>query len=140
MDPDPETEPVRSQTFDVLLFRLGSFLLGAPADQVRRIGHGDLARELPDSQALDLKDIFPVPDTGGADLPPVFLDVAGLGHRLVVRVDAAEGVIALDVGQIRRLPPLIDAHKSHPCLSGLAVLEDRMAFLLDLHRLTRSDP
>jgi chemotaxis signal transduction protein len=140
MNSNAETEGMNRKTLDVVLFRLGPFLLGAPAAQVECIRHGELPQTASNGDLLDLRDIFSAPSGEATGFPPVFLEVVGGPGRRRIRVDAAEGIITLHLTQIKRLPPLIDAHKSHASLWGLAVLDETIAFLLDLDQLKRGDP
>lgn len=140
MDSNAETEGMRRKTMDVVLFRLGPFLLGAPAAQVECIRRGELPQTASKLDLLDLRDIFSAPSGEATDFPPVFLELLGGPGRRCIRVDAAEGIVTLNLTQIRRLPPLIDAHKSHASLCGLAILDEKIAFLVDLDRLRKRDP
>jgi CheW-like domain len=135
MPPATDFHNMHHKTFEFLLFRLGSFLLGVASEQVIRISRGVMSQINPDSQRVDLRDIFQMsPDTQTNDSTAV-LEVKSQLGRTYVPVDSAEGTIALELGQIKKLPPLIDCHKSHTALWGLALLDENIAFLLDLDQL-----
>ena len=123
------------KTFDFLFFRLGSFLLGVAAEQVIRIRRGNMPQINPGSQQVNLRDIFQMsPDTQTNDSTAV-LEIKSQWGRTYVPVDTAEGTIALKLDQIKKLPPLINFHKSHPALWGLALLDKNIVFLMDLDQL-----
>ena len=65
----------------------------------------------------------------------ILLEIRTDAGPIQVPVDEAEGAISLGLDQIKRLPPLIDLHKSHAALWGLAILKAETAFLLDLNRV-----
>jgi len=135
MIPATHIQNMHHKTFDFLLFRLGSFLLGVAAEQIIRIRRGGISQINPGSQRVDLRDIFHIsPDTQTND-PPAFLEVNSQLGRTYIPVDTAEGTIALKLDQIKKLPPLIDCHKSHAALWGLALLNKNIVFLLDLDQL-----
>ena len=135
MPPATDTQDMHHQTFDFLLFRLGSFLLGVAAEQVIQIRRGVISPMNPGGQQVNLKDIFQIsPDTQKTDSAAV-LAVESQWGRTYVPVDSAEGTIALELGQIKQLPPLIDDHKCHPALWGLALLKNGIVFLVDLDRI-----
>ena len=140
MTPATDTRNMHRKTFDFLLFRLGSFLLGVAAEQVIRITRGNMPQINPGSRQVDLRDIFRMsPHTQTNDSNAV-LEVKSQFGRTYVPVDTAEGTVALELDQIKKLPPLIDFHKSHPALWGLALLDENIVFLLDLDQLTSFAP
>lgn len=95
------------ESLEVLVVRLEGHLVGLPAEQLGRITAA----------------------AGGAG--SVWVEVrTGAGMRRI-RVDGLEGMTLLSLGQIRRLPPLIQAQKSCGNLWGLAVLDDRIVCLVD---------
>lgn len=132
-----DTPGMHQETFDFLLFRLGPFLLGTVATQVIGIRHKAMPDMAADVKLLDLRDIFHLTPRAESDSPPTFLEVGGGQGRTFVSVDTAQGIHSLNLSQIRRLPPLIESHKSHPSLWGLALLGDEIVFLMDLDQLTR---
>ena len=135
MTPATDIRNMHHKTFDFLLFRLGSFLLGVAAEQVIRIRRGNMLQIDPGSQQVNLRDIFQMsPDTQTNDSNAV-LEIKSQWGRTYIPVDTAEGTIALKLDQIKKLPPLINFHKSHPALWGLALLDENIAFLLDLDQL-----
>ncbi len=91
-----------------------------------------------DVKPVSLRDIFDLPPNDG-DFSPAFLEVNGEPSPAVVSVDAVEGILSLNLAQIRRLPPLVDFHKAHSFLWGLALLDEKIAFLLDLDQLKTGD-
>jgi chemotaxis signal transduction protein len=135
MTPATHIQDMHHKTFDFLFFRLGSFLLGVAAEQIIQIRRGNMPQINPDSQRVDLRDIFQMPPDTQMNDSTAVLEVKSRLGRTYVPVDTAEGTIALKLDQIKTLPPLIDCHKSHPALWGLALLDENIAFLLDLDRL-----
>jgi len=129
---------MHGKTFDFLLFRLGSFLLGVAAEQIIRITRGNMPQINPGSQQVDLRDILQMSPHTQTNVSTAVLEVKSQLGRTYIPVDTAEGTIALKLDQIKKLPPLIDFHKSHPALWGLALLENGIAFLVDLDGM-RSD-
>ena len=77
MNSNAETEGMGRKTLDVVLFRLGPFLLGAPAAQVECIRHGALPQTDSNGDMLDLRDIFSTPSGEATGFPPAFLEVVG---------------------------------------------------------------
>ena len=135
MIPAADIQNMHPQTFDFLLFRLGSFLMGVSAEQVVRIRRGVMAQMDPVNQKVDLRDIFKLSPDTRTNLSMTVLEIKSQLGRTYVSVDSAEGTTALGLDQIKKLPPLIDLHKSHAALWGLALLDNNIAFLLDLDRL-----
>ena len=135
MTPATEIQSVRQKTFDFILFRLEPFLLGTAATQIIRIRNSDIPQTDSDVEVLNLREIFHLPPNEQTGFSPTFLEVSGGPGRTYVSVDSAEGIIALNLSQIRKLSPLIDLHKSHSFLWGLALLDEKIAFLLDLDQL-----
>ena len=135
MTPATDIRNMHHKTFDFLLFRLGSFLLGVAAEQVIRIRRGNMPQINSGSRQVNLRDIFQMsPDTQTNDSNAVLEIKSQLG-RTYIQVDTAEGTIALKLDQIKKLPPLIDSHKCHTAFWGLALLDEKVAFLLDLDQL-----
>jgi len=125
-------QAMHPDSYDFLLFRLGNFLLGAAAEQVIHIRRRDVPHTHSDRRQVNLKEIFQmIPDTPSETV----LEIEHPRGQVDVLVDAAEGTINLNVDQIRKLPVLIDIHKSHPALWGLAILDEKIVFLLDLDLL-----
>jgi len=139
MTPATHIRNMHGKTFDFLLFRLGSFLLGVATEQVIRIRRGVMAQINPGSQQVDLRDIFQMPPHNQTNNSAAVLEVKSQLGRAYIPVDTAEDTIALNLDQIKKLPPLINFHKSHPALWGLALLENRIVFLVDLDRLSTND-
>jgi len=135
MTPAAQIPGMHQETFDFLVFRLGPFLLGAVATQITGIRHKDMPKNESDVKRLDLRGIFHLTPREETALPPAFLEVSGERGRTYISVDAAEGIISLNLSQIRKLPPLIDFHKSQPSLWGLALLDKEIIFLMDLDQL-----
>ncbi|OQY46422.1 MAG: hypothetical protein B6240_07305 [Desulfobacteraceae bacterium 4572_87] len=135
MIPVTDIRNMHDKTFDFLLFRLGSFLWGVAAEQVIHIGRGSIPPINPGSQQVNLRDVFQIsPETKTNDSATVIEVKSPLG-RTYVPVDTAEGAIALKLDQIKKLPPLINFNKSHAALWGLALLDENIAFLLDLDQI-----
>lgn len=135
MTPATDIRNMHLKSFDFLFFRLGSFLLGVAAEQVMGIRRGNMPQMDPDSQQVCLRDIFQMSTDTQTNLPTAILEIQSRSGRAYVPVDKAEGTIALKLHQIKKLPPLINFHKSHPALWGLALLDDNIAFLMDLDQL-----
>ena len=135
MTPATHIQDMPRETFDFLLFRLGSFLLGVAAEQVIRITRGNMSPINQVGLQVDLRDIFQMsPCTQTNNLSAV-LEVKTQFGRAYLPVDTAEDTVALNLDQIKKLPPLIDSHKGHPALWGLALLDKNIVFLLDLDQL-----
>jgi chemotaxis signal transduction protein len=135
MTPAAQVPAMHQETFDFFLFRLGPFLLGAVVTQVTGIRHKDISKIESDVELVDLRGIFHLTPKEEAALSPTFLEVGGERGRTYVPVDAVEGIISLSLSQIRKLPPLIESHKSHPSLWGLALLDKEIIFLMDLDQV-----
>ena len=135
MTPATDIRNMHHKTFDFLLFRLGSFLLGVAAEQVIRIRRGNMPQINPGSRQVNLRDIFQMSSDTQTNDSTAVLEIKSQWGRTYVPVDTAEGTIALKLDQIKKLPPLIDFHKSNPALWGLALLDENIAFLLDLDQL-----
>ena len=135
MTPATHIRKTPSKTFDFLLFRLGSFLLGVAAEQVIRITRGNMLQINQGHQEVDLRDIFQMSPRTQTNNSTAVLVVKSQFGRTHVPVDTAEGTVALKLDQIKRLPLLIDSHKGHPALWGLALLDENIVFLLDLDQL-----
>jgi len=135
MTPAAHIRNMHRKTFDFLLFRLEPFLLGVAAEQVIRITRGNMPQIDPGSQQVDLRDIFQISPHTQTNNSTAVLEVKSQFGRTYVPVDRAEGTIALKLDQIKRLPPLIDFHKGHSALWGLALLDENIVFLLDLDQL-----
>ncbi len=138
MTPATEIQSPGPKTFDFVLFCVGPFLLGAPATQVVRVGIGKMFQMDSDMEPVSLRDIFHLPPNDG-DFSPAFLEVNGESGPAVISVDTVEGIVSLNLAQIKRLPPLVDFHKAHSFLWGLALLDEKIAFLLDPDRLQTGD-
>ena len=135
MTPNTHIRNTTGVTFDFLLFRLGSFLLGVAAEQVVHITRGNMFQTNQGRQQVDLRDIFQMPPRTKTNNSTAVLEVKSQFGRTYVPVDTAEGTVALKLNQIKKLPPLIDFHKGHPALWGLALLGENIVFLLDLDQL-----
>ena len=135
MTPASHIQNMHRKTFDFLLFRLGSFLLGVAAEQVIRIRRGVMSQINPGSQQVDLRDIFQMSPRNQTNNSAAVLEVKSQLGQTYIPVDTAEGTVALNLNQIKKLPPLIDFHKGHPALWGLALLDEDIVFLLDLDQL-----
>ena len=85
---------------------------------------------------LNLKDILHLTSQRETAQEHTLLEVKSTVARTYIEVDSADGVIPLNLSQIRKLPPLVDTQKVHPCLWGLALLDDKVAFIVDLDVLT----
>jgi len=135
MTPAAHIKNMPPETFDFLLFRLGSFLLGMAAEQVIRITRGNMSQINQGSRQVDLRDIFQMSPHTQTNNSAALLELKTQFGRTYVPVDAAEGTVALNLDQIRKLPPLIDFQKGHSPLWGLALLDENIVFLLDLDQL-----
>ena len=127
-----------SDSLEVLIVRRDGFLLAFPSEQLARIVTApDTPEASPDSAA---------PDAGNAAGPsgeargPVSVEVRMETGTRPVRVDDVEGMTCLDLSQIRTLPPLIQAQKRRPYLWGIALVDDRVVYLVDPAGLSPDAP
>jgi chemotaxis signal transduction protein len=112
---------------DLLLFEVGGELFGTDAAQVLRISAAD-------SEAVVLPNMEGSPDSPRA----LVFGVPGSAPREAqLRVDVVRGVMQVQVGQLRRMPP---AASARPWAVGLWLDGDRPVVLIDLEKVAAMLP
>ena len=124
-----------AQSFEFILFKVADFLFGAPAEQVSRIYNGEkIKREELGRMPMDLGEAFHMPKETSAARSCLLEVKTGTGMEFF-EVDVVEGLTRLDLSQVRKLPPLIGSQKTNRSFWGLALIENRIACLVDLEIL-----
>ncbi len=139
MTPAAHIPDMNPKTFDFLLFRVEPHLLGVASEQVTRVRRRNGPQTHKERQQVNLREIFNLTPPVQTDGLNTVLEVRGASGRTDIPVDVAEGTIVLTLDQIKKLPPLIDSHKSHFSFWGLALLDEEIVFLLDLDQLKPAD-
>ncbi|MFZ3047658.1 MAG: hypothetical protein WA151_17235 [Desulfatirhabdiaceae bacterium] len=128
-----------AQSFEFILFTVADFLFGVLAEQVTRIHDGEKIKlEDLGQTPIDLGKAFHVPKET-AVARHCLLEVKTGTRMTFFEVDMVEGHTRLDLSQVRKLPPLIGSKKSSSSLWGLALIENRIACLVDLEILRMGD-
>ena len=124
-----------AQSFEFILFKVADFLFGAPAEQVSRI-HNEkkIKREELGQMPIDVGKAFHVPKETSVARSCLLEVKTGIGMEFF-EVDMVEGLTKLDLSQVRKLPPLVGSQKSNRSFWGLALIENRIACLVDLETL-----
>jgi chemotaxis signal transduction protein len=128
-----------TQSFEFILFTVADFLFGVLAEQVTRIHNGEKINPEDLGQTpVDLGKAFHVPEQTAVARHCLLEVKTGTGMTFF-EVDRVEGLTRLDLSQVRKLPPLIGSQKSSSSLWGLALIENRIACLVDLETLRMGD-
>lgn len=124
-----------AQSFEFILFKVGGFLFGAPAEQILRIHNGDkITPEEPGHTPIDMGKVFHVPEET-AIARSCLLEVNTAIGAQFFEVDRVEGLTRVNLSQMRELPPLIGSQKANASFWGLALIGERIACLVDFETL-----
>lgn len=118
------------QQLTLILFRIAGFLMGVHVDEVWQGLRSEPAAKIEQNmERIDLRKLWGLPQSG-TDGGAQFLMIRAGTRRLLADVDSIEGLVTVTRTEVRPLPPLIAAQEIGKWIWGIALMQDKMAYLV----------